>query len=91
VTETQNRKINFTEDGFSDLKPFATSASDVLVGSVRSRSGPNIALRGQIDADDPSGVRQESRQRIGGESPPRGSSSQPPRPRVMRGVPRGPT
>ena len=36
-------------------------------------------------------VRQESWQRIGGESPPRGRSSQPPRPRVMRGVPRGPT
>ena len=32
------------------------------------------------------GVRQESWQRIGGESPPRGRSSQPPRPRVMRGV-----
>jgi len=30
-------------------------------------------------------------QRIGGESPPRGRSSQPPRPRVMRGVLRGPT
>jgi len=30
-------------------------------------------------------------QRIGGESPPRGRPSQPPRPRVMRGVPRGPT
>src|SRR5258707_2947926 len=33
-----------------------------------------------------SGVRQESWQRIGGESPPRGRSSQPPRPRVMHEV-----
>src|SRR5271167_1330384 len=32
------------------------------------------------------GVRQESWQRIGGESPPRGRSSQPPRPRVMHEV-----
>src|ERR1700722_7911956 len=32
------------------------------------------------------GVRQESWQRIGGESPPRGMSSQPPRPRVMHEV-----
>jgi NAD(P)-dependent dehydrogenase (short-subunit alcohol dehydrogenase family) len=39
----------------------------------------------------PFGVRQESWQRIGGGSPPRGRSSQPPRPRVMRGDPRGPT
>ena len=49
---------------------------------VSERSGPVLTQLG---------VRQESWQRIGGESPPRGRSSQPPRPRVMRGVPRGPT
>jgi hypothetical protein len=37
------------------------------------------------------GVRQASWQRIGGESPPWVRTSHPPRPRVMRGVPRGPT
>ena len=37
------------------------------------------------------GVRQESWQRIGGASPHGVRTSHPPRPRVMRGVPRGPT
>jgi len=40
---------------------------------------------------DPNRSAPGSWQRIGGESPPRGRPSQPPRPRVMRGVPRGPT
>ena len=46
------------------------------------RTGPVVARQLMTRL----GVRQESWQRIGGESPPRGRSSQPPRPRVMHEV-----
>src|SRR5258708_37821812 len=46
-------------------------------GSVTRSAGPPVTQRR---------VRQESWQRIGGASPPRGRSSQPPRPRVMHEV-----
>ncbi len=49
-------------------------------------AGKHMLMLSSSQFDPRNGVRQESWQRIGGESPPRGRSSQPPRPRVMHEV-----
>src|SRR5262249_27122144 len=51
----------------------------------RSR-GERVPVRDNFRRDDPRRGAPGSWQRIGGESPPRGRSSQPPRPRVMHEV-----
>ena len=96
TTTRPPRRRYLNDEGVARLRPRAkryTHADPELIGHY-VRVLPTGVKSFLTVARDPFGkqvwttigVRQESWQRIGGESPPRGRSSQPPRPRVMHEV-----
>jgi pimeloyl-ACP methyl ester carboxylesterase len=84
LSDTHGRKVSLV--GWSLGGLYARQLAKMMVEHVRQ-----VITLGSPFAAGPKASAPGSWQRIGGESPPRGRSSQPPRPRVMRGVPRGPT